>query len=120
MSDSKPYRQPETVIPSNVDFIPQAILQRDIEQVAKALDVGIENGWDDLDSFKEVTFVSDFGSVPVAIRHYAGHPTGTTTIYLPFQINDIDLITRIISFIVERLHFTAEDVYWQRKDDPEL
>jgi hypothetical protein len=120
MSANSPHRRPTRPSPQGVDFIPQAILRKDINQVAKALDVTIEKGWDNLDTFEGVTFESAYEGVLVAIRHYAGHPDGTTTVYLPSEINDVGFITKIVAYIVEKLHFVADDVYWQRKDNPDL
>jgi len=120
MSADNPRKRPTRRSPRGLDFIPQAILRKDIHQVAEALDVTIEKGWDDLDSFEGVTFESAYEGVLVAIRHYAGHPAGTSTVYLPFEINDVGFITKIVAYILEELHFVADDIYWQRQDNPEL
>jgi hypothetical protein len=119
-TSGSPRKQPRRQRSIDADFIPQAILNKDIVQVARVLNLNIEENSDDLDKFEEVTFLSSSTNIPIAIRHYAGHPKGTVTMYLPFKIRDIDAITKAIALVVEELRFSTEDIYWQRKDDPEL
>jgi hypothetical protein len=52
--------------------------------------------------------------------HYTGHPKDTSTIYLPFNIRDVDEISALISRIVSELEISTKMITWQRKDNPEL
>jgi hypothetical protein len=103
----------------HVEFIPQAILGVPIGHFAE-LGYEITPSRDELDRFEGTTLFSEAVNLPVAVRYYAGYPEGTTTIYLPQDVKDVDRITKIIGSLLEEFKLQPRDVMWERKDDPEL
>ena len=101
-----------------VEFVPQAILAETVGDVAKRVGWKVESGTDDFDEYSGAAARID--GLPFALMHYRGHPEDTSTIYLPFDIRDIDEITAIVARIVAELKLPASAITWQRKDDPEL
>lgn len=106
------------------EFIPQAILNEPVSVVAQRLGAKVQEGSDDFDFYLGAAGALDdfpgLGKVPFTVMHYRGHPDGTTTIYLPFNIQGIARITEIISKILADLEFSSEALRWQRWDDPDL
>jgi hypothetical protein len=100
------------------DFVPQAIIAETVHELAKRCGCDVENGQDDLDAYQGAAAWLD--GFPFALMHYRGHPTDTSTIYLPFDIGDVDTITDIVSRIVSELKVSPKSVTWQRKDNPAL
>jgi hypothetical protein len=75
----------------HADLVPQAILREDLRRLARRTGLKLEEGSDDLDEF--VGAYLQVGALPVAIKHYRGHPKGTSTIYLPSEVSDVSEIT---------------------------
>ena len=96
------------------EFVPQAIIAAPVYELTKRFGGEIEKGQDDLDSY-EGSGASIYGT-PFTIMHYSGHPDFTSTIYLPFEIQKVNEITRIIVQITKELG-VADIVKWQRKDE---
>jgi hypothetical protein len=87
-------------------------------ELAKRLGSDVEKGNDDLDEFYGAAVWLD--ELPVVVMHYRGHPADTSTIYLPFEIKDVNEISSIISRVVAELNVREKSIVWQRKDNPEL
>lgn len=103
---------------AEVQLVPQAILSEDISELARRAQFELVSSYDDLDEFEGAGF--QLANVPFAIMHYRGHPEHTSTLYLPFEIKDVDAITRWIERIVRAMRIPSRSVQWQRKDTPEL
>jgi hypothetical protein len=100
------------------EFVPQAIIAETVHELAKRFGSDVENGHDDLDEYQgAAAWLDEF---PFAVMHYRGHPTNTSTIYLPFDIGDVDKITDIVSRIASELKLSSKSITWQRKDNPAL
>lgn len=117
----------QPVVPQNAylgpvsEFIPQAVIKRPIELLARRLDTSVVYATDDLDDFAGFSATYDNqSSLPLAFKHYRGYPKDTTTIYLPPHIVDVEVITRLIAEILKDLRLEQSDLDWQRKDDPDL
>lgn len=115
-----PRRKPAKPVPDNMDFIPQAILSVPLSRIAETQELPIEHGVDDLDEFDGVTLYTEGMAFPVAIRHYAGHPPGTVTLYFPLEVRNLADITQSVALTVHSLNLNSTDILWQRKDNPEL
>lgn len=101
------------------DMRPQAILRRPVSDLASQLREPLFEGADDLDLYQGIALQLN-GETQFALKHYKGHPAGTTTVYLSSQISEIETITRLVARIADELHLSNQDVLWQRKDDPDL
>jgi hypothetical protein len=102
------------------DFIPQAILSVGISYFSESLGFAIEESEDDLDRFVGIAFVDDFLNTPVAVRHYAGHPAGTVTVYFPKNFDNAELITAAVRHLLNRFKLFQDALYWERQDGPDL
>jgi hypothetical protein len=96
------------------EFVPQAIISAPVYELAKRYGGNIEKGQDDLDWY-EGSGGSIYGT-PFALMHYRGHPDFTSTIYLPFEIQKVDEITKTILKITDELD-VKDKIEWQRKDE---
>jgi hypothetical protein len=102
------------------DFVPQAVLGVDVFVLADRFKLKVVKAHDDLDEYIGIgCWLSDFG-LPFAVKHYAGHPEHTSTIYLPYEIQDVGKITDIIHSIAKDFDLSEKQIIWQRKLDPEL
>jgi hypothetical protein len=101
------------------DMLPQAILRRPVADLANQLGEPLLEAFDDLDVYQGIALQLN-GETQFALKHYKGHPAGTTTVYLSSQISEIETITRLVARIADELHLSGRDVLWQRKDDPDL
>jgi hypothetical protein len=100
------------------EFVPQAIIAETVHELAKRFGSDVENGHDDLDAYQgAAAWLDEF---PFAVMHYRGHPTDTSTIYLPLDIADVDKITDIVSRIASELKLSSKSITWQRKNNPAL
>jgi hypothetical protein len=52
--------------------------------------------------------------LPIAIKHYAGHPASTATIYIDATISDRKQIAETIDSVLAALRLPDEDVRWTR------
>jgi len=103
---------------TDVEFIPQAILSVPMRYFSDRLGLKVEQLHDDLDDYDGAMFSG--ASFPVAIRHYAGHPNDTVTLYLPREVQELDRITNIIHSLVEDFGLGEDDIQWERRRNPEL
>jgi hypothetical protein len=99
-------------------FVPQAIIAGTVDDLTKRLHVKLEKNTDDFDEYVGTAFW--YGETPVALMRYAGHPDDQYTIYLPFKIQGVDKITRMVHDIVSLLKLPDRSIIWERKDDPDL
>src|SRR4051812_28094743 len=110
--------QPTRMVdPDQVDLSPQAVLKQPVSFFARFGNVTY--GRDDLDEFEGGSFLLD-NNLLFAIMHYNGHPPGTSTIYLPASINNVEVITRLVHDIVLGFGLEEADIDWERADDPDL
>jgi hypothetical protein len=103
-----------------IDFIPQAVFQGSVAHFSKIVGAPVSQSSDDLDTFDGIVFVSKSINQPVAIRHYAGYPEGTVSVYLPRAVSDVVQITDMVKELAAELRLSASDKIWERKDNPEL
>jgi hypothetical protein len=103
-------------VKEQVELLPQAVLGRPISHFA--LRMPVVEGHDDFDKFQGAALL--LNGERLALIHYAGHPSDTVTVYLPWYIRDVDQITTIIGRLVEELDLPREAIIWQRADDPSL
>jgi hypothetical protein len=100
------------------DWVPQAIINRPISYFSDRFNMPVRKYHDDLDEFEGAALkVSD--DVIVALKHYAGYPDNTTTIYLSGNIADVPLISNVLLFITTILDIPPTLIAWQRQDNPE-
>ncbi len=97
------------------EFVPQALIAEPLDELVKRFGSEIEKGSDDFDTYVGAGGLLD-ERVPFALMHYGGHPKGTSTIYLPFEYNDVENIMKIIYLIVSELKIPDAYIKWQRKD----
>jgi hypothetical protein len=100
------------------EFVPQAIVGVNVSYFADRFKSELVKEHDDLDEFLGTAFWLDEW-LPFTVMHYRGHPPDTSTIYLPFEITDVEKITGIVERIASEFKVT-DKVLWQRKNDPEL
>ena len=112
-------RHLETERPGEIDFVPQAVIGRPRSYFEKSLHIKFSRGDDDFDRYEEAAFWLN-NDLPFVLRHYAGHPANTTTLYLPRTYREVDEITSIVGRIINELSIDRDDVIWQRADDPDL
>ncbi len=103
----------------DVTFLPQAIVGQPISRACRVLHADVEHGTDDFDEFEGVGLMFEPG-LPVSLKHYRGHPDGTFTIYLPYDVRDEARISGIVATVMRALDISADDLLWQRSDDPHL
>jgi hypothetical protein len=102
-----------------IDLVPHAVIRKPVSYFQKLLGVKFFKLHDELDAYEGAAFSLDDG-LPLALRHYHGHPADTTTVYLARELRDIGEISRIIARIVEDLKLPRTAVDWQRSDNPDL
>jgi hypothetical protein len=102
------------VLMKEIDFVPQAIIGAGIFDLAKHFDFEPVMGQDDLDEFWGAAFVVD--GHPFALMQYRGHKKDTSTIYLPYQIESLEEISKVLNQILSELKL-ADKLVWQRSDD---
>lgn len=101
-----------------IDFVPQAIWNVPISYFSDTFGLEIEASQDDFDEYDGAYQVMD--GVLVAIRHYAGHPPNTATLYLPSTVKEVKTITNLIGAFAQHFGLTKTQLRWQRKDNPDL
>jgi len=102
----------------SIDFVPQAIWNVPISFFANNFGLEIESSQDDFDEYVGAYQVVD--DVLMAIRHYAGHPPNTATLYVPSNVEDLETITNLIGAFTQHFGLTSSQLQWQRKDNPDL
>jgi hypothetical protein len=100
------------------EVVPQAIIAETIDVLAERLGFKVEKGDDDFDEYEGCGSFLAQANCSFALMHYKGHPPGTTTLYLPFEIEDVDQITAIVAQIATELDVHSK-LLWQRKDGPD-
>jgi len=104
----------------DVDFVPQAILRVSLAHFSGWRGLKLGRSADDLDEYEGVAFLDAELGKPVAVRRYAGHPKDTVTIYLPYEVEDVGVITQSVHRLVQDFGLSDDDILWERKDNPEL
>ena len=104
---------------SEIDFVPHAIVRRPASYFAESLHMRLIHDADDLDEYEGILLVLN-NDMPFALRHYAGHPADTVTIYLPSEYKNVHQITNILNRITRELRIDRSDICWQRIDSPGL
>jgi hypothetical protein len=104
---------------AGTELLPQAIIARPISYFSDTLGIQISKSADDFDEFEGAALRLN-GELSFALKHYAGYPDETTTIYLPYTIRDVAQITAAIRRIAKELHIASVWIAWQRMDDPNL
>jgi hypothetical protein len=102
----------------SVDVIPQAIVGLPVGKIVQGWE-HFSEGSDDLDLYEGASFKLD-NKIEIAVRHYRGHPSDTTTIYIDCRERDVEHITRLIRKIMMELRIPEEMLRWERRQDPEL
>lgn len=102
------------------DFLPHAILGLSVHEAIRTSKAAVESGSDKFDAFDEGVALLLDERVPFVLMHYSGHPDGTSTVYLPPSIQDLDTITQTVADIVSGLRLDEGALRWQRADDPNL
>src|SRR5262249_14271894 len=102
------------------DFVPQAVLWIDVFALAERFKSHVVKDHDDFDEYVGLGFWLTDYEMPFAVKHYAGHPKHTSTVYLPYEIQDVGKITDIIHVIAKNFDIAEKDIVWQRKTSPEL
>ena len=105
-------RQIDTILE---ELAPQAIFTLPVDVVVGRSGT-VTEGLDDFDSYQGANF--QLNTTACALRHYRGHPPGTTTLYLPDRLRDVDHITSIVTCVMKALHLGSDRLFWQRCDDP--
>lgn len=95
--------------PSLNFVVPQAIFWRPLVYFA----VAIRQERDDLDEYEAATY-SIGNRVTFDLRHYAGHPHFTVSLYLPFEVQDETQIIELVDLIVSGLKLPTSAVAWKR------
>src|ERR1700719_872170 len=97
----------------NIDLIPQAIIKKPISYFDGRFGIHVVDDHDDFDTYQGAA-LSLNGELRFALKHYAGYPPGTTTIYLSREFEDVAEITRIVAKIIRELQLPVEAISWQR------
>jgi hypothetical protein len=96
------------------DLVPQVVLNKSTEYLAKRLKIEFISAVDDLDCFVGAALLVD-NKYPIAIKHYRGNPKNIVTIYFPSTINDVELITQAIRDVLRGLRLDTSSIQWERK-----
>jgi hypothetical protein len=103
---------------AGTEFVPQAIVDRPISYFAEKLNLPLTLGHDDFDEYEAAAV--QVGDFIVELKHYAGYPENSTTIYLSYEIEDLARVTLLIGVIAEALGISRSWISWQRSLDPTL
>ena len=101
----------------SVEVVPQAILSLPIDSVVGCHGKLIKS-IDDLDQFEGASFELD-GQLEIAVRHYAGCPPDTSTIYIDRRIQNVRDITLLIRVILREFEIPETSLEWERADNPD-
>jgi len=104
---------------AGADLVPQAIIRKPIAYFHDVLGIELTSDHDDLDEY-EGALLSFNGAWTFALKHYKGHPSGTTTVYLSREFESVETISRMIQQIIAELKLPSEALFWQRSDNPDL
>ena len=95
------------------EMIPQAIISRPVERIAGKF--RILEDYDDFDLFEGVALILN-ETLHVALKHYQGHKPGTTTVYLPATVSDVDEIAEVVRRLFDELNLPLKDLAWERAE----
>jgi hypothetical protein len=93
------------------DVVPHAIFWRPILYFTTVL----RQDEDDLDEYK-AAFFRIGNRISYDLRCYAGHPNNTTTMYLPFEVDQTEEIDSTIATVVESMAIPQSAIAWKRGD----
>lgn len=97
------------------EVAPQAIFWRPLRYFTPSC----RHGSDDLDAYAAATYL--YGNeISFELRVYAGHPRQTTTVYLPFHVQEFAAISDAVKVIVRALAVPTSAVAWRRGQDFEF
>src|SRR5687768_14016258 len=94
------------------EMIPQAIIKRPLQDLADDR-FEVHTAHDDFDEYLGAALLLN-ERTQIALKHYRGHPPGTTTLYLPADVSDLGTIAKIISHALNALNVPAKYVEWER------
>jgi len=98
-----------------VEWVPQAILNVPLDYFTAKCGLLFFEGQDDLDVYEGANLQMPDGH-PYALRHYRGYPADTVTIYLPFEVQDVDEISTLVRTIIAFWHLPQNVIGWERRD----
>jgi hypothetical protein len=101
--------------PPEYEVVPHAIFWRPLPYFATS----IREDEDGLDIFRAASFIID-NSINFDFRHYRGHPDYTVTVYLPFDVEALSEILKIIGLILTEMALPEYVVAWRRGWDFEF
>ena len=93
-----------------VDFMPQAVVHRQVGYFSAVLGLRFERDTDDLDDYVSAYFKLD-EQLPFALVHYRGNPTDTITIYFARETKRED-VPSIVSRIVDAFKLPSNAIEW--------
>jgi hypothetical protein len=102
-----------------IDLIPQAIIRKPISYFDGRFGIRLVDDHDDQDKYQGAA-LSLNGELRFALKHYAGYPADTTTVYLSREFRDVKEITGIVAKILREFELPSSVLCWQRADDPDL
>jgi hypothetical protein len=98
------------------EVVPQAIFWRPLPYFATC----IREDEDELDFFQAASFIIINNSISFDLRKYRGHPDYTVTVYLPFDVETLDDVLKIIELIITEMALPEYAVAWRRGWDFEF
>jgi len=104
---------------SELEFIPQAIVDQPLSFFANKWKLEIVHGHDDLDEFDGAALRMHNGTL-IELKHPSGYPPNTTVIYFSYEIRDVGRITDLIFEVADELGFPSSWISWKRSDNPDL
>jgi hypothetical protein len=103
----------------NIELIPQAIIKKPISYFDGRFGIRVVSDRDDFDEYQGAA-LSLNGKLRFALKHYAGYPPDTTTIYLAREFSDVQEITGIVARILREFELPSSAIFWQRADSPDF
>jgi hypothetical protein len=98
---------------STITWVPQATIKVPVEVLEKDYGLHFSEGWDDLDIYLGTDLLHVNGQ-PYVLRHYRGEPLNEVGLYLPFEVRDVNEITKVVSAVLKQLRVSPNTVTWQR------
>lgn len=99
------------------ELVPQAIIDRPTSHFTQRLNIPFTRGEDDFDTYEAAALELN-GDIVFELKRYSGYPENSTTVYLPYDIDNVEQITRLIAIIADELHIPQTWISWQRRDNP--
>jgi hypothetical protein len=100
------------------EFVPQAVLDRPTSHFKEALNIPFVRGHDDFDEYEAAAI--ELNGFTFELKRYAGYPANSTTIYLPYYVDNLEAIEGFLRAIFAELGVPQNWVSWRRSDDPTL